>query len=266
MAGEKTVGDITFRIRHTMMLVSDLDRSIDFYTRLLGMDLQRLRPSPDKNERVGYIGYGTEDEYPGLELIETGGPGHVPAMPKWYGHVAIYVSDLYTLSEKLKAFELGADDYLVKPFDLPELLARIRTKLRVKAAEDVIRRRNRELSLLPEIGKDLSARLNINELSDLYSSGRDPPDKTDRLKYHVAQSPHRTSPAPNREHLEQHFGQEGNTLSFDISYGGLSGNATSANGLSISGLSGNGLSGNGLSGNGVSGNGRIWGSAVTSVA
>jgi lactoylglutathione lyase len=111
MAGEKTVGDITFRIRHTMMLVSDLDRSMDFYTRLLGMDVQRLRPSPDKNERVGYIGYGTEDEYPGLELIETGGPGHIPAMPKWYGHVAIYVSDLATLSERLKAegvkFTLG---------------------------------------------------------------------------------------------------------------------------------------------------------------
>ncbi|MGH7812300.1 MAG: VOC family protein, partial [Candidatus Binatia bacterium] len=67
MAGEKTVDNVTFRIRHTMMLVSDLDRSIEFYTRLLGMDLQRLRPSPEKSERVGYVGYGTEDEFPGLE-------------------------------------------------------------------------------------------------------------------------------------------------------------------------------------------------------
>lgn len=70
MSGEKTVDSITFRIRHTMMLVSDLDRSIDFYTRLLGMDIQRIRPNPEKKERVGYLGYGTEDEYPGLELIE----------------------------------------------------------------------------------------------------------------------------------------------------------------------------------------------------
>lgn len=101
MAGEKTVNDIIFRIRHTMMLVSDLDRSIDFYTRLLGMDVQRIRPNPERNERVGYVGYGSEDEYPGLELIETGGPGHVEKMPKWHGHVALYVSDLYKLSEKL---------------------------------------------------------------------------------------------------------------------------------------------------------------------
>ncbi|MFT3892839.1 MAG: response regulator [Anaerolineales bacterium] len=62
---------------------------------------------------------------------------------------------------------MGADDYITKPFDRKELLARIRAKLRVKQAEDVIRRRNRELNLLPEIGKDLSARLNIEELSTI---------------------------------------------------------------------------------------------------
>ena len=111
MAGEKRFDGITFRIRHTMMLVSDLDRSIDFYTRLLGMDVQRLRPNPEKNERVGYLGYGSEDEFCGLELIETGGPEEIKEMPKWYGHVALYVSDLYKLSEKLKAegvkFTLG---------------------------------------------------------------------------------------------------------------------------------------------------------------
>jgi lactoylglutathione lyase len=111
MAGEKIANGITFRIRHTMMHVSDLDRSLDFYTRLLGMDVQRIRLVPDKNERVGYLGYGSEDEFPGLELIETGGPRHVEKMPKWHGHVALYVSDLYPLSAKLKAagvkFTLG---------------------------------------------------------------------------------------------------------------------------------------------------------------
>lgn len=62
---------------------------------------------------------------------------------------------------------LGADDYITKPFDRHELMARIRAKLRVKEVDDTIRQRNRELSLLPEIGRELSARLDIKDLANV---------------------------------------------------------------------------------------------------
>jgi signal transduction histidine kinase/DNA-binding response OmpR family regulator len=61
---------------------------------------------------------------------------------------------------------LGADDYITKPFDWRELVARIQAKLRVKQAEDALRRRNQELGVLPAISRDLSGRLGIDELSE----------------------------------------------------------------------------------------------------
>jgi signal transduction histidine kinase/DNA-binding response OmpR family regulator len=60
---------------------------------------------------------------------------------------------------------LGADDYITKPFDWRELSARIRTKLRVKKAEDALRQRNKNLGVLPEISLDLGERLDVESLT-----------------------------------------------------------------------------------------------------
>jgi signal transduction histidine kinase len=93
------------------------------------------------------------------EIREDPATEHIP--------VIILTAARLDSTDVQSGLNMGADDYVTKPFDRRELLARIRSKLRVKEAEDIIRRRNRELNLLPEIGKDLSARPNINELTDI---------------------------------------------------------------------------------------------------
>ena len=85
-----------------MLPVRDLDRSIDFYTRLFGMDVMRLRSQPEHNLRVAYLGYGSEDDGPALELIQSGAADEHTKIPPWAGHVALFVSDLYKLCEPLK--------------------------------------------------------------------------------------------------------------------------------------------------------------------
>ena len=93
------------------------------------------------------------------EIREDPATEHIP--------VIILTAARLDAADVQSGLNMGADDYITKPFDRRELLARIRSKLRVKEAEDIIRRRNRELNLLPEIGKELSARLNIDELTDI---------------------------------------------------------------------------------------------------
>ena len=69
MTSQHDISGIQFRIRHTMLPVSNLDRSIDFYTRVFKMDIQRLRNAPERNERVAYVGYGCEDDFHALADI-----------------------------------------------------------------------------------------------------------------------------------------------------------------------------------------------------
>ncbi len=89
------------RIRHTMVRVGDLDRSIDFYTRLLGMTVQRERNNPD--EAVAYVGYGDEATSHAIELTceaDNRGPFEIGT---GYGHVALGVPDIKGLCKTLVA-------------------------------------------------------------------------------------------------------------------------------------------------------------------
>jgi lactoylglutathione lyase len=90
---------LRFQLRHTMIPVGDLDRSVDFYHRLFGMTVLRRRPDEGDGRTTAYVGYGGEQDSTVLELIAGTGDKAAP----WAGHIAISVSDLTALCERLKA-------------------------------------------------------------------------------------------------------------------------------------------------------------------
>lgn len=90
------------RILHTMLRVGDLDRSLDFYTRVLGMKLLRRKDYPDGKFTLAFVGYGDESETAVLELTHNWGVDKYE-LGTAYGHVALGVDDVTAAVEKIRA-------------------------------------------------------------------------------------------------------------------------------------------------------------------
>ena len=91
------------RFLHTMIRVGDLDKSIKFYTELLGLKFHRQTEYPDGKFTLAFLGYGGETE-PFLELTYNWGTDSYD-LGNGYGHMAFGVDDIYATCEKIK--ELG---------------------------------------------------------------------------------------------------------------------------------------------------------------
>lgn len=89
------------RLLHTMLRVGDLDRSIKFYTHVLGMKLLRTREYPEGEFTLAFVGYGDEAEHTVIELTHNWGTDHYD-LGDGYGHIAIEVDDVYTATAEVK--------------------------------------------------------------------------------------------------------------------------------------------------------------------
>ncbi|MDR3515259.1 MAG: lactoylglutathione lyase [Azospirillaceae bacterium] len=92
-----------FRMLHTMIRVLDLDKSVDFYTRLLGMKLLRRTDFDSGRFTLAFVGYGTEAETAVLELTHNWDQSEPYALGTGFGHVAIGVPGIYKTCEALAA-------------------------------------------------------------------------------------------------------------------------------------------------------------------
>ncbi|MCP4328296.1 MAG: lactoylglutathione lyase [Alphaproteobacteria bacterium] len=92
-----------YRLAHTMMRVRDLEKSLDFYCGILGMDVLRRTDYPDGRFTNAFIGYGPEAEFPALELTHNWDQEAGYDMGDGWGHICIETPDVYKACEDLAA-------------------------------------------------------------------------------------------------------------------------------------------------------------------
>ncbi|MGL5987286.1 MAG: lactoylglutathione lyase [Burkholderiales bacterium] len=89
------------RILHTMLRVGNLQRSLDFYTQVLGMQLIRQKDYPDGRFTLAFVGYGAESETAVLELTHNWDTESYD-LGNGFGHIAVEVDDAYQACEAVK--------------------------------------------------------------------------------------------------------------------------------------------------------------------
>lgn len=89
------------RLLHTMIRVGNLEKSISFYTDILGMKLLRQKDYPDGKFTLAFVGYGDEKDHSVIELTYNWDTGNYD-LGSGFGHLAIEVEDVYQAAEKIR--------------------------------------------------------------------------------------------------------------------------------------------------------------------
>ena len=89
------------RLLHTMLRVGNLEKSIAFYTDILGMTLLRQKDYPQGKFSLAFLGYGDEKQHTALELTHNWDTEHYD-LGEGFGHLAIEVDDVYKAAEKIR--------------------------------------------------------------------------------------------------------------------------------------------------------------------
>jgi lactoylglutathione lyase len=90
------------RFLHTMLRVGDLQRSIDFYTKVMGMQLLRTTHRPEQGYSLAFVGYGANPAQAEIELTQNDGIESYE-MGSAYGHIAIGVADARAACERIRS-------------------------------------------------------------------------------------------------------------------------------------------------------------------
>lgn len=86
---------------HTMIRVGDLDKSLQFYCDILGMNLLRKKDYPSGEFTLAFVGYGKESENAVIELTHNWGTDKYD-LGNGFGHIALGVEDIYSTCDKIR--------------------------------------------------------------------------------------------------------------------------------------------------------------------
>jgi lactoylglutathione lyase len=103
MDEERALGELekTMRLLHTMLRVGNLDKSIEFYTKVLGMKVLRHQQYPEGRFTLAFVGYQPEDQGAVIELTHNWDTESYD-LGNGYGHIAVEVDDAYTACAAVK--------------------------------------------------------------------------------------------------------------------------------------------------------------------
>ena len=90
------------RVLHTMLRVSDLERSLDFYSNVLGMTILRRKDYPNGRFTLAFVGYGDESSNAAIELTHNWDTNTYD-IGTGYGHVALGMENIYTACDEIRA-------------------------------------------------------------------------------------------------------------------------------------------------------------------
>ncbi len=163
-----------------ILVVEDDAEMVELMQNMLSLVRSEVRIAHSGEEALALLRQeaeaGREFDLVLLDIMVPGMDGYevvarVKADPVLQNTAIIMTTALDSINDKTLGLGLGADDYLTKPFDPQELLARIDAVMRIRRSEQAVRRRNQELSMLIEINRMVSSSLELDEVLEATIQG-----------------------------------------------------------------------------------------------
>jgi len=160
-------------LQQRILIVDDDPKMINLVKEVLGLIPCEVLVAMDGESALALLHREVESGLPAdVVLLDVMMPGEdgfrilerMKHDPRLERTPVILITGLDSIPAKTRGLQMGADDYIIKPFDPQELMARVGVVLRIRRTEQMLRRRNQELAALDEINRMISSSLDLDQV------------------------------------------------------------------------------------------------------